>query len=301
MDDNLAWTGVFPALTTPFYQNEAIDFDTLISKSKSQIAAGVHGLILGGSLGEAATLSSPEKMEMVRRVIEGTDQQVPVILNIAESSYAVAMEVMNNAREAGVAGFMLLPPMRYKADEREVTAWFEGLSNEAGRPVMVYNNPHDYGIGLNLNQITYLLDQCENITAIKESSRDVTQIYRLRQAFSGRLTLLCGVDTLFVESMLLGCQGWVAGLVNAFPAETMALYHHCVRGEWEQARVLYDWFLPLLELDIHPKLVQYIKLAESVTGLSTLHVRKPRLPLDAQEIEIVSNIIHRQLAMRPVV
>lgn len=301
MDHNFLWNGVFPALTTPFFENESIDYSTLISKTKSQIAAGVHGLILGGSLGEAATLSAPEKMEMVRRVIEGTNQKVPVILNIAESSYAIAVEVMKNACDAGVAGFMLLPPIRYKADEREVTAWFEGLAKEAGLPIMIYNNPHDYGIGLNLSQITYLLDRCDNITAIKESSRDVTQTYRLRQAFGERLTILCGVDTLFVESMLLGCQGWVAGLVNAFPVETMALYRHCVQGEWEQARVLYDWFLPLLELDIHPKLVQYIKLAESITGQGTLHVRKPRLPLEPQEMHIVSNIIQRQMATRPVV
>ena len=292
------WKGVYPALTTLFHPDESMDRKGMENKVDDQIRSGVQALILGGSLGEASTLSSDEKLELLDLVLAHVNGRVPVILNVAESRTRDALAFVRRAADAGANGLMVLPPMRYKADEDEVTTWYSAIAHETDLPILLYNNPVDYGIGLSLHQFETLL-RIPTIQAVKESTRDVTQVIRLKNAFGDRLKVLCGVDTLALESLLLGADGWVAGLVNAFPEETVAIYRLALAGEIESARALYAWFMPLLELDIHPKLVQYIKLAERETGRGTPFVRAPRQPLEEGELMNVLRIIHDGLGNRP--
>lgn len=293
-----SWNGVYPALTTLFHPDESLDVKGMEKKVDDQIQCGVHALILGGSLGEASTLSADEKRELLAHIVSYTDGRVPVIMNVAESRTKEALAFVRLSAEAGADGLMVLPPMRYKADEDEVTTWFSAIAHETDLPILLYNNPVDYGIGLSLRQFETLL-HIPTVQAVKESTRDVTQVIRLKSAFGDRLKVLCGVDTLALESLLLGADGWVAGLVNAFPEETVAIYNLALAGNIAEARDIYSWFMPLLELDIHPKLVQYIKLAERETGLGTPFVRAPRQPLEEDELTRVLNIIQKGLANRP--
>ncbi len=293
-----AWKGIYPALTTPFLPDETMDFHTMEKKVDDQIQSGADGLILGGSLGEASTLSPDEKMDLLDHVVTYTAGRVPVIMNVAESRTADALIFVRRAADAGADGLMVLPPMRYKADPDEVTTWFSAIAHETDLPLLLYNNPVDYGIGLSLHQFETLL-HIPTVQAVKESTRDVTQVIRLNRAFGDRLKVLCGVDTLALESLMLGADGWVAGLVNAFPDETVALYRLARQGDFDAARQIYSWFMPLLELDIHPKLVQYIKLAEGAAGRGTPFVRAPRQPLEEDELNRVMNVIHLGLAQRP--
>lgn len=294
----IRWAGVFPALTTPFRADERLDLHALEQKIDAQLAAGVQGLILAGSLGEAGTLGREEKLELLRVTRVRVAGRVPVLLNLAESRTHDALIFAESARAAGADGLMVLPPLRYRADGEEVVAWFEAVARATDLPLMLYNNPVDYGIGLDLHQLERLL-RLPTVQAIKESTRDVTQVLRLRAAFGDRLAILCGVDTLALESFLLGADGWVAGLVNAFPRETMAIHRLALAGEWEKAREIYRWFMPLLELDIHPKLVQYIKLAEEMAGEGPSVVRAPRRLPEGEELARVRGIIAEGLRLRP--
>jgi dihydrodipicolinate synthase/N-acetylneuraminate lyase len=294
----IRWAGVFPALTTPFRADERLDLDALERKIDAQLAAGVQGLILAGSLGEAGTLSREEKLELLRVTRVRVAGRVPVLLNLAESRTHDALLFAEAARAAGADGLMVLPPLRYRADGEEVVAWFEAIARESDLPLMLYHNPVDYGIGLDLRQLERLL-RMPTVQAIKESTRDVTQVLRLKAAFGDRLAILCGVDTLALESFLLGADGWVAGLVNAFPRETMAVYRLAQAGDWEKARAIYRWFMPLLELDIHPKLVQYIKLAEEMAGEGPSVVRAPRRLPEGEELARVRAVISEGLRLRP--
>ena len=205
------------------------------------------------------------------------------------------------AREAekiGAHGLMLLPPMQYKADDRECVAYFKTVAHSMSLPIMLYNNPVDYKILVSIPMLEDLAD-CENIQAIKESSRDITNVTRMRNAFGDRYKILCGVDTLALECLAAGADGWVAGLVNAFPRETVVIYKLVKASRLAEALAIYRWFMPLLELDIHPKLVQYIKLAEVATGLGTEMVRPPRLCLEGEERAQVLEIIKKGVAKRP--
>ena len=194
---------------------------------------------------------------------------------------------------------MMLPPMRYKADDRETTVYFKKVANSTTLPIMVYNNPVDYGIEVTLDMFEELLNDCPNIQAVKESTRDLSNVTRIKNRFGNRLAILSGVDTLALESLSMGADGWVAGLVCAFPAETVAIYELEKAGKHKEAVAIYRWFLPLLELDINTKLVQNIKLAEVATGIGTENVREPRLPLIGRERENVLNIITNGLKTRP--
>ena len=258
--------------------------------------AGVDGLIVGGSLGESSTLDREERLDLLAAALETAAGRVPVLLNVAEGSTRNAIRLAQKAQAVGAHGLMMLPPMMYKATDRETTDFYKEVAAETDLPILVYNNPVDYKIEIKPDMFEELL-RFDNIQAVKESTRDVSNVTRLRTRFGDRLRILCGVDTLALESLLLGADGWVAGLVCAFPAETVALYRHAIAGELEAARDLYRWFLPLLELDIHPQLVQNIKLAESLTGLGTEFVRKPRQPLRGDErarvLEIIQNSLHR--------
>lgn len=294
------WQGVYPALTTPFTKSDELDFHAFEKNMEAQIAAGANGLVLGGTLGEASSLLNEEKYELVRFTVEKAAGRVPVIMNIAEQTTRAAVAAAQEAQRCGASGLMLLPPMRYKADDRETLEYFRAVADATPLPIMIYNNPVDYKILVTLEMFDVMADW-PTIQAVKESTRDVSNVTRMLNRFGDRFKILCGVDTLALESLLLGAHGWVAGLVDAFPRETMAIFHLAKAGKVEEARRIYQWFLPLLELDIHPKLVQYIKLAEVATGLGTEYVRAPRLVLEGREREQVWGVIQEALAKRPVV
>lgn len=292
------WKGVFPALTTKFTANDELDLPLFEKNLQAQLAAGVEGIILGGTLGEASVLTTEEKEVLVKFAIEKVAGKVPVIINIAEGSTKEALKQAALAKAWGAQGLMLLPPMRYKSDHRETVTYFKTIADSTELPVMIYNNPVDYKIEVTLDMFDEL-QGCKNITAIKESTRDVTNVTRLINRFGGRYKILCGVDTLAMEELVLGADGLVAGLVCAFPAETVAIYKLVKAGKIAEATKIYRWFMPLLELDIHPKLVQYIKLAETQAGIGSEHVRAPRLTLVGDERERVLKIINDGIATRP--
>lgn len=294
----VVWEGVMPAVTTKFTKEDTLDLDLFLKNIKAQVNAGVSGIILGGTLGEASTLEEGEKEILVRTTVERVGQDIPVIINIAEQSTKGAIRAAQNAARFGADGLMMLPPMRYKANEMETVTYFSEVADSTELPIMIYNNPVDYGIEVTLPMFEELL-RFPNIQAVKESTRDITNITRLRNQFGDRLKILCGVDTLAYESLVAGADGWVAGLVCAFPEETVAIYHLAKTGHYKEALDLYRWFMPLLELDISPQLVQNIKLAEVATGLGSEYVRAPRLPLQGAERERVQRIIDTALANRP--
>jgi len=288
-----------PAVTTKFNSNDTLDLVSFEVNIQAQLAAGVHGIILGGTLGEASTLTNEEKKILIAKTVEIVKGKVPVIINIAEQSTSNAIEAVKKAESYGASGLMVLPPMRYKADGRETVTYFKKVANSTNLPIMIYNNPVDYGIEVTLNMFEELAI-CKNIQAVKESTRDISNITRMKSRFGNRFKILSGVDTLALESLLMGSDGWVAGLVCAFPAETVAIYKLAKAGKIKEAIEIYRWFLPLLELDINTKLVQNIKLAEVATGIGTEHVREPRLPLIGNEREHVLAIINAGLKTRPV-
>lgn len=294
---SLQWKGVFPAITTKFTEQGELDLAGFSANVKEQLAAGVNGIVLGGSLGEASVLTSEEKGILVKTAIELAGD-VPVVLNIAESVTTEAVKQAKLAKEWGAKGLMLLPPMRYKADDRETVTYFKTVAAATDLPIMIYNNPVDYKIEVTLDMFAELAS-VPNITAVKESSRDVTNVTRMINRFGDRFSILCGVDTIAMEELLLGANGWVAGLVCAFPRETVAIYRLTKAGKIEEAKKIYRWFMPLLELDIHPKLVQYIKLAEKQAGVGTEFVRAPRLTLVGEERTRILSVIDTALANRP--
>lgn len=293
-----SWKGVYPAVLTPFLQNEAIDFETFAININAQLEAGVDGIILGGSLGEASTLTAEDKIDLLVYTKELVQDRVPVVMNIAEQATAAAVQAAKDAEANGADGLMLLPPMRYKADDAETVQFFKDVAAATSLSIMLYNNPVDYKIAVTLDMFEELAS-VPNINAVKESSRDISNITRMINRFGDRFRILCGVDPLAMESLVMGADGWVAGLVDAFPRETVAIYRLVKAGRYAEALKIYRWFLPVLELDIHPKLVQYIKLAGTLTGISTEYVRRPRLELTGAERASVIAIVEEALANRP--
>jgi 4-hydroxy-tetrahydrodipicolinate synthase len=292
------WNGIFPALTTKFTATDELDLPLFEKNLNAQLDAGVNGIILGGTLGEASVLTVEEKAQLVKFAVEKTIDKVPVILNIAEGSTKEAVKQAAYAKAWGAKGLMMLPPMRYKSDHRETVEYFKAVANSTDLPIMIYNNPVDYKIEVTLDMFEELI-ACNNITAVKESTRDISNVTRMKNRFGNRIKILCGVDTLAMEELVMGADGWVAGLVCAFPKETVAIYNLVKQGKIEDATSIYRWFMPLLELDIHPKLVQYIKLAETEVGLGNEYVRAPRLTLVGEERERVLKVIRDGIAARP--
>ena len=270
---NFKWEGVMPAITTQFDSEGSLSLKAFKNNLAHQIKAGVHGIILGGTLGEASTLTSSEKESLLKATLEQVEGKIPVIMNIAEQSTDQAIVSAKDAETNGASGLMLLPPMRYRATDIETVAYFSAVASSTSLPIMIYNNPVDYKIEVTLDMFE-AIKKYENITAVKESTRDITNITRMINRFGDRYKILCGVDTIAMESILMGAKGWVAGLVDSFPEETVAIFTYCKAGEWEKARAVFRWFLPLLELDISPQLVQNIKLCEQATGLGTGYVKK---------------------------
>ena len=295
---SVEWRGVMPAVTTKFTDKDELDLDMFAINIKAQLDAGVHGIVLGGTLGEASTLEDHEKRTLTKETVKLVKGSVPVMINIAEQSTKGAIAAAHKAEEDGASGLMMLPPMRYNAGDAEVIEYFSDVARSTSLPIMIYNNPVDYKIEVTLDMFDALL-KFDTIQAVKESTRDISNVTRIKNNFGDRLKIMTGVDTLALESLLMGADGWVAGLVCAFPAETVAIYELQKAGRIKEAIEIYRWFLPLLELDINPKLVQNIKLAEVHTGIGTENVRKPRLPLSGDERQDVLQIIKSGLASRP--
>lgn len=292
------WKGIYPALTTKFTADDELDLSLFEKNLRVQVDAGIDGIILGGTLGESSVLTTGEKERLVRFAIEKVGNKIPVILNIAEGSTREALQQVQYAKDWGAHGLMALPPMRYKSDHRETVEWFKTIANATELPIIIYNNPVDYKTLITLEMFDEL-KECKNIKAVKESTRDVTNITRMRNRFGDRFKILCGVDTLAMEELCLGADGWVAGLVCAFPKETVAIYRLVKAGRMEEAAKIYRWFMPLLEMDIHPKLVQYIKLAEEQEGIGNEKVRAPRLTLEGEERKRILKSINDGIASRP--
>ncbi|MCT4328364.1 dihydrodipicolinate synthase family protein [Elizabethkingia anophelis] len=299
MSTKLNWEGIYPAVLTPFTKDGEIDFDMFAKNTEAQIKAGVHGIILAGTLGEASALETEEKFELLKFAKAITDGRIPVILNLSENTTRSAVNYAKKAKELGADGLMLLPPMRYKADNREVVEYFKAVASATDLPILIYNNPVDYGIHVTLDMFDELINY-PTIQAVKESTRDLANVTRMINRFGKRIKILGGVDTICLETLMLGADGLVAGLVDAFPNETMAMYNYVKAGEYDKAVAFYRWFMPLLELDIHPKLIQYIKLAASAEGIGNPYVRAPRLELHAEEADRINKIITDGIANRPV-
>jgi dihydrodipicolinate synthase/N-acetylneuraminate lyase len=295
---SVSWRGVFPAATTQFHSDQSLNIPGTLQHIDAMIAAGIHGLIMLGTVGENCSLEYSEKLEVLKATVEHVNSRVPVMTGVAEYTTALACRYAADAEKAGVDGLMVLPAMVYKSDPRETMQHFRSVANATGLPIMVYNNPVSYNVDITPEMFAELADQ-PTLVAIKESSENVRRMTDLRNTVGDRYILFCGVDDLVLESILLGAEGWVSGLVNAFPHENRLLWDLATSGRWEEAVEVYRWYTPLLHLDTHVKLVQYIKLAVAECGLGSEAVRAPRLTLVGEERERVLGIIRQGIATRP--
>jgi 4-hydroxy-tetrahydrodipicolinate synthase len=297
---NIEWNGVFPAATTQFGPDQEVDLAATSAHFTALIGAGVRGLIVVGSLGENGTLEPGEKLAVLSTAVDAARRRVPVIAGVAESSTSRACRFAREAEKAGASGLMVLPAMIYRSDPAETIAHFRSVARASRLPVLCYNNPVAYGVDVTPEMFADLADE-EALVAIKESSGDVRRITDLANRCGDRYALLMGMDDLILEGVAAGVDGWVAGLVNAFPEETMRFWRLAASGRLREARDLYRWFAPLLHLDALPKFVQYIKLAQQECGRGSERVRAPRLPLSGEERERALDLIRRAIAARPFV
>lgn len=292
------WAGVFPAAVTHFHDDHSLNLPATLKHLDAMIAAGVHGMIMLGTVGENLSLEYAEKLEVLRATVEHVRKRVPVLTGVAETSTRLACRFAADAQKAGVDGLMVLPGMVYKSDGREAMSHFRAVAASADLPVMIYNNPVSYSVDLKPEHLLDLADE-PKFVAVKESSEDVRRITDLKNTCGNRYLLFCGVDDLVMESVVVGATGWVSGLVNAFPAENRLLWDLLMAEKYDKAREVYRWYTPLLHLDTHVKLVQYIKLAVHECGLGSEMVRPPRLPLVGHERERIQAIIRKGIASRP--
>ena len=292
------WKGVFPAITTQFHADQSLNLEGTARHLETMIAAGIHGVVFLGTVGENTALEYHEKLTILREMKQVVRGRIPLLTGVAEYTTALACRFAQDAEKIGLDGLMVLPAMVYKSDERETLTHYRTIAHATGLPIMVYNNPISYSVDISPEGFARLADE-PTLVAIKESSEDVRRVTDLRNIVGNRYVLFSGVDDLVLESVMLGSEGWIGGLVNAFPEENNALWELATSGQWEAARALYRWYTPLLHLDTKVKLVQYIKLAMQETGLGSEMVRAPRLPLEGAEREEILGIIRRAIATRP--
>jgi 4-hydroxy-tetrahydrodipicolinate synthase len=293
------WHGVYPALTTKFKTDYRLDVAAMEKHFAWQIESGVDGLIVCGSLGENSVLSVEEKLEVLRTAVRVSGGRIPVLATIAEGSTAEGIALCERSAREGADGFMVLPGMRYVSDRRETIAHYRAIAKASPKPIMVYNNPIAYGVDVTPEMFEDLADE-PAIVAIKESSDNVRRVTDIIACTGARYAIFCGVDDLAMEAMLMGACGWVAGLVDAFPRETVAIARLIKDGRIDEARKIYRWFSPLLHLDVSRKLVQNVKLVEAIVGVGTETVRPPRLPLAGEERASVIVLVEQALKTRPV-
>ncbi len=291
------WQGVFPAVTTQLHKDQSLDLEGTAKHIQALIESGVNGLIMLGSLGENQSLDPEEKRRVLEAAIKAAAHRVPVLCGVAETSTTAACQFVRDVEKLGADGLMLMPAMLYRAEPRENLAHFRTVAKATGLPIMIYNNPASYA-----NDITPAmfaeLAEVKNFVALKESSADPRRITDLRNLLADRYAIFIGVDDMFLESAILGIDGWVAGVGLAFPRENQYLWELTRRGQWDEARRVYRWFTPALHFDTHIKFVQYIKLTVQECGLGAEWVRAPRLPLIGEERKQILKIIYDTMADR---
>lgn len=283
------WSGVYPAVTTQFNDDESLNLPATQNMLDKLINEGVHGIIVCGTVGENCSLSATEKQQVLAAAKEVVNGRVPLISGAAETTTAFAVEFARVAEATGVDGLMLLPGMVYRSTEREAIHHFQTVARNTGLPIMVYNNPVTYGVDLGLESMAVLADEA-NIVAIKESTTDTRRITELHNRFDDRFTVFTGVDDIALESLMLGATGWISGLTNVFPKESVAIYTLAQQGRYQEALEIWRWFLPLLRLDTIPTLVQCIKYAEQLAGRGSERTRAPRLALTSEEKAYVETV-----------
>ena len=294
----VTWRGVFPAVCTQFHADYSVNVPGTLAHLDAMLAAGIHGVVMMGSVGENTTLDAGEKRELLKATVAHVRKRVPVLTGVAEYTTAGACRWAAEAAKLGADGLMVLPPMVYTPDRRETVAHFRSVAKASDLPIMVYNNPPAYRVDITPEMFAEMADE-PKFACIKESSDNPRRITDIINLTKDRYVLFAGVDDLFLECMMLGAVGWVSGLVNAFPHENRMIWDLASAGKWNEAREIYRWYTPLLHLDTHVKLVQYIKLASAECGYGTELCRPPRLPLVGEERDRVLKIIRDAIATRP--
>ncbi len=292
------WQGVYPAVCTQFHDDDSLNIAGTLSHIDAMLSAGIHGLVMMGSVGENTTLDASEKRELLKASVQHVAGRVPVLTGVAEYTTAGACRWSAEAAKLGADGLMVLPPMVYMTDRRETIAHFRSVAKASDLPIMVYNNPPAYKVDITPEMFVEMADE-PKFACIKESSDNPRRVTDIINLTKDRYVILAGVDDLFLECMMLGAVGWVSGLVNAFPAENRLIWDLASAGKWNEARAVYRWYTPLLHLDTHMKLVQYIKLASAECGYGNERCRPPRLPLVGEERERILKIIRDAIATRP--
>lgn len=295
----MKWIGVIPAMTTAFNPDYSVDHAFIAKHAQWLIKHGCSGVVALGSLGESATLRFDEKLQILKTLVRALDGKVPVVAGIASLSTMEAVDLAKAAVDAGCSGLMVLPPYVYSSDWREMKSHLQPVFRATKLSCMLYNNPVSYKTDFLPEQIAELAKAHANLHAVKESSADVRRVTALKSICGNRLTLFVGVDDLIVEGVRAGATGWIAGLVNAFPRESVALYNYAMRGETKKADELYKWFLPLLRMDTVPKFVQLIKLVQQKVGMGHERVRAPRCVLTGAERAAALKTLKFALANRP--
>jgi 4-hydroxy-tetrahydrodipicolinate synthase len=292
------WSGVFPAATTQFTPSLEVDLRATQEVQAALLRDGVHGLVLIGTVGEGNSLSAEEKRAVLRAAVEVSEGRVPIIAGVSEFTTASAVTFVRDAQALGASGFMVLPGMVYVPTAAELEQHFRSVAAATSLPIMLYNNPPSYRVNIEIDSLARLAD-VPNIVAVKESAPDPRRITDLYNAFGERFVLFAGLDDVVFEAVTLGAKGWVSGLTNVFPAESLALFAALRSGDLERARHIYRWFMPLLHLDAEHDLVQSIKLAEQILGRGSERVRPPRLPLAGERRAQVTALVERARATRP--
>ena len=298
-DRSVSWAGVFPAATTQFNPDLTLDLDGTARVQRALVDDGVHGMVILGTVGENNSLNAEEKRAVMTLAQQNVGNRIPVLSGVSEFTTASAVQYAQDAEKIGLAGLMVLPAMVYVPSEAELIAHFSAVARATSLPIMLYNNPPAYRVNITLPVLEELA-RIPNIVAIKESAPDPRRFSDLANAFGDRFILFAGLDDVALEGMILGAQGWVSGLTNAFPAESLAMVAALDVGDLETARRIYRWFMPLLHLDTEHDLVQSIKLAETMMGRGTEWVRPPRLPLAGARREQVTSMVRQAIATRPV-
>lgn len=292
------WQGVYPAISTQFHADGSINYAANATMLQQLIADGIDGIIALGTVGENASLTATEKREFLQQTVKTVAGRIPVIAGCTEHSAGQAIDYIKAAEQIGVDGIMLLPAVVYRGTNREVLVHYQTVARATRLPIMIYNNPVSYGVDIDLDMTAVLAEE-PNIVAIKESTTDTRRITELQSRFGERFQIFCGVDDIALESVLLGATGWISGLTNVFPRESVMLFKLARAGRIKEAREIYRWFMPLLRLDTIPTLVQCIKLAEQLLGRGSENVRLPRLALQGSEREYVEQVVAQALRSRP--
>ncbi|MGS0826319.1 4-hydroxy-tetrahydrodipicolinate synthase [Shewanella sp. 0m-8] len=291
------WQGVFPAISTQFNEDGSINYESNSRMLEDLIRDGINGIIALGTIGENASLTPEEKREFIKHTVETVNGRILVLSGCTENTAEAASLYAQDVEKLGVDGLMLLPAMVYRGTNREVVTHYQTVARSTNLPIMIYNNPVSYGVDINL-EMTAILAEEENIVAIKESTTDTRRLTELRSRFGDRFNILCGVDDITLESLFLGATGWISGLTNVFPRESVTLFKLARAGRIEEAREIYRWFMPLLRLGTIPTLVQCIKFAEQIVGRGNENVRLPRLTLIGEERAYVEQLIAQALETR---